>query len=115
MYGTHCIRLQYYASGIDCTILPAVTHISSRQASATVAGADAMTRFIRCCARYPNNHLLLHVCSMQLEIESDASYFSRPQSSLVADALFYLTPSPTSPVHNGPCLALSSIIPVVSR
>ena len=105
--------LLYYARGIDCTILPAVTHISSRQASPIVAVADAMTRLLSYCARYPNHHLVFHACSMQLEIQSDASYLSRPQSRSVAGAIFHMTPSPTSSVRNGPCLALSSIIPVV--
>ena len=105
--------LLYYARSVDSTILPAVTHISSRQASPTLAVAAAMTRLLRYCARYPDNQLVFHAGSMQLSIHSDASYLSRPHSRSVAGAVFYLSSPPLSAARNGPCLALSSIIPVV--
>lgn len=104
--------LLYYARSVDSTILPAVTHISSRQASPTDAVAAAMTRLLQYCAKYPDNHLVFHACSMQLEIQSDASYLSRPNSRSVAGSVFYLTP-PDLTTTNSPCHALSTIIPVV--
>ena len=103
--------LLYYARGIDATILPAVTHISSRQSDPTQAVAAAMDRLLRYCARYPDNELVYHACSMTLEIQSDASYLSRPHARSVAGCLFYLVPPPGK--VNGPCHALSSVIPVV--
>lgn len=106
-------RLLYYARSVDYTILPAVTHISSRQASPTVAVAAAMKRLLHYSARYPDNQLVFHACTMRLEIQSDVSYLSRPQSRSVAGGIFNLALSPTSAVPNSPCHAFSSIIPVV--
>ena len=103
--------LLYYARGIDSTILPAVTHISSLQSAPTQAVASAMHRLLRYCARYPDNCLVYHACPMTLQIQSDASYLSRPHARSVAGCLFYLVPPPGS--TNGPCHAISSVIPVV--
>ena len=64
------------------------------------------------CARYPNNALVFAACEMRLFIQSDASYLSRPNACSVAGGIFYLgNKNPTE--INGPCLALSTIIPVV--
>lgn len=52
--------LLYYARGIDSSILPAVTHISSLQSAPTQAVAAAMDRLLRNCARYPDNCLVYH-------------------------------------------------------
>jgi Reverse transcriptase (RNA-dependent DNA polymerase) len=105
--------LLYYARGVDCTILPAVTNISSRQAHPTQAVAAAMTRLLHYCARYPDNQLVYHACPMQLEIQSDASYLTRPHARSVAGGVFYLAPAPGAVHPNGPCHAISSVIPVV--
>ena len=50
---------------------------------------------------------------MQLQIQSDASYVSRPYSRSVAGGVFCLTPAPGGAHSNGPCHAISSVIPVV--
>ena len=49
---------------------------------------------------------------MRLFIQSDASYLSRPKARSVASGVFYLGNNKASEI-NGPCLALSAIIPVV--
>ena len=105
--------LLYYARGVDCTILPAVTHISSRQAEPTQAVADAMTRLLHYCARYPDNCLVYHACPMTLTIQSDASYLSRPHARSVAGSVFYLAAAPNSALPNSPYHSISSLIPVV--
>lgn len=105
--------LLYYARGVDNTILPAVTHIASLQSTPTVAVAAAMTRLLQYCARYPNNALVFRACDMRLIIQSDASYLSRPKARSVAGGVFYLGNN-NDPTHiNGPCHAISTIIPVV--
>lgn len=81
--------LLYYARGVDCTILPVVTNISSRQSAPTQAVADAMTRLLHYCARYPDNCLIYHTCPMKFNILFDASYLSRPQSRSVAGSVNY--------------------------
>ena len=52
--------LHYYARGVDCTNLPAVTNISSRQAHPTQTVAAAMTRLPHYCARYSDNQFVYH-------------------------------------------------------
>ena len=105
--------LLYYARGVDATILPAVNHIASLQSQPTEFVSAAMHRLLRYCAQFLNNALVYTACDMRLFIQSDASYLSRPKARSVAGGVFYLsnTHQPTS--INGPCLALSTIIPVV--
>jgi hypothetical protein len=79
--------LLYYARIIDSTIVPAVTHFSSRQGSPTVAVAAAMTRLLQYCARYPNNTLMYHACPMQHHIHSNASYL-RKKAAPATDRAF---------------------------
>ena len=50
---------------------------------------------------------------MRLFIQSDALYLSRPHARSVAGGVFYLGNNDAPTSINGPCLALSSIIPVV--
>lgn len=105
--------LLYYARSVDPTILPAVTTISSLQSKPTKAVAAAMTRLLHYCAAYPDNSIVFHACDMRLVIQSDASYLSRPNARSVAGGVFYLLNKDTSLKHNGPCHAISSLIPVV--
>ena len=104
--------LLYYARGVDATLLPAVNHIASLQANPTTLIRDAMIRLLQYCARYPDNALVFTACNMRLFIQSDASYLSRPKARSVAGGVFYLGNNNASEI-NGPCLALSTIIPVV--
>lgn len=105
--------LLYYARGVDATILPAVNHIASLQSLPTTKVAAAMERLLQYCARFPNNTLVFTACDMRLFIQSDASYLSRPKSRSVAGGVFYLGNNNQPTTINGPCLALSTIIPVV--
>ena len=105
--------LLYYARGVDVTILPAVTHLSSLQSRPTQNVLLAAQRLLAYCSRYPNNALRYHACDMVLHIQSDASYLSRPNSRSVAGAIFYLG-NADQPTHINGCVhALSSIIPAV--
>ena len=102
----------YYARGVDATLLPAVNHVASMQSNPTTTVRDAMDRLLRYCARYPNNALVFTACDMRLFIQSDASYLSRPKARSVAGGVFYLGNNNPTEI-NGPCLAVSTIIPVV--
>lgn len=105
--------LLYYARGVDATILPAVNHIASLQSQPTTMVAAAMDRLLQYCARFPNNALVFTACDMRLFIQSDASYLSRPKARSVAGGVFYLGNNNQPTTINGPCLTLSTIIPVV--
>ena len=105
--------LLYYARGVDATILPAVNHIASLQSQPTVMVAAAMDRLLQYCARFPDNALVFTACDMRLFIQSDASYLSRPKARSVAGGIFYLGNNNQPTTINGPCLTLSTIIPVV--
>ena len=102
--------LLYYARGVDVTILPAVTHLSSLQAHPTQDVLHASHRLLAYCSRFPNNALRYHACNMILHIQSDASYLSRPNARSVAGAIFYLG-NANQPTHiNGSVHSFSTII-----
>ena len=61
----------------------------------------------------PNYELVFTACDMRLFIQSDASYLSRPKARSVAGGVFYLSNNHQPTYINGPCLAISTIIPVV--
>ena len=103
----------YYARAIDCTMLPATTHASSRQAKPTQAVLKSTEDILQYAAAYPYNQLVLYACDMILYIQSDASYLSRPGGKSVAGGIFYLGDKDRPEVINGPILALSSAIDVV--
>ena len=105
--------LLYYARGVDATILPAVNHIASLQSQPTEFVSTAMHRLLQYCAQYPNNELVFTACDMRLFIQSDASYLSRPKARSVAGGVFYLSNNHQPTYINGPCLALSTNIPVI--
>jgi Reverse transcriptase (RNA-dependent DNA polymerase) len=105
--------LLYYARGVDVTILPAVTHLSSLQAQPTQNVLQAAQRVLAYCSRYPNNALRYYACNMVLHIQSDASYLSRPNARSVAGAIFYLGNANEPTLINGSIHAFSSIIPSV--
>ena len=105
--------LLYYAREVDATILPAVNHIASLQSQPTIMVAAATERLLQYCARFPNNALVFTTCDMRLLIQSDASYLSRPKARSVAGGIFYLGNNNQPTTINGPCLTLSTIIPVV--
>jgi hypothetical protein len=75
--------------------------------------AAAMDRLLQYCARFPNNALVFTACDMRLFIQSDASYLSRPKARSLAGGIFYLGNNNQPTTINGPCLTLSTIIPVV--
>jgi hypothetical protein len=105
--------LLYYARGVDVTLLPAVTHLSSLQSHPTHNVLQASQRLLAYCSRYPNNALRYHACDMVLHIQSDASYLSRPNARSVAGAIFYLGNVGEPTLINGSVHAFSSIIPSV--
>ena len=50
---------------------------------------------------------------MPLFIQSDESYLSQPKARSVAGGIFYLGNNNQPTTINGPCLSLSTIVPVV--
>ena len=72
-----------------------------------------MDRLLQYCARFPNNALVFTACDMPLFIQSDESYLSQPKARSVAGGIFYLGNNNQPTTINGPCLSLSTIVPVV--
>ena len=105
--------LLYYARGVDATVLPAVNHIASLQSQPTTMIAAAMDRLLQYCARFPNNALVFTACDMRLFIQSDESYLSQPKARSVSGGTFYLGNNNQPTTINGPCLSLSTVVPVV--
>ena len=103
----------YYARAVDSTMLPAVTTLASLQARPTAAVMAQANRLLQYCFRYPSNRLILHACDMQLHVQSDASFNSRPRGRSVAGSFFYLG-NHDHPEHiNGAVHCISKVIDVV--
>ena len=80
--------LLYYARGVDPTILPALNMVATLQANPTQYVAAAALRLLQYCARNPNNCITFHSC--EIVLQSNASYLSRNNARLVANAIFYI-------------------------
>jgi hypothetical protein len=103
----------YYARAVDCTMLTAVNHLSSMLASATQHTLDCADRLIRYSASYPNHCITMYGCDMQLFMQSDASYLTRPNARSVAGGIAFLGNHDDLQPHSGPLFCCSSIIPTV--
>lgn len=104
----------FYARAVDCTMLPAITHIASDIAHPTRQVMQAAIRLLRYAASYPCHELVFNACDMQLCIQSDASYLSRTNARSVAGGIHYCGNKDSPPSYlNGALLAVSCVIPTV--
>ena len=94
-------------------MLSAVSALASLQARPTLAVENQVTRLLQYCARFPANSLVLRASTMQLCVQSDASFNSRPKGRSVAGAIFYLVNQDNPGDANGAIFAFSKLIDVV--
>ena len=106
--------LLFYARAIDYTMVPATTHLASRQANPTQDVMDSAHRLFQYAAAYPNNKLVFKACDMVLYIQSDASYLSRPGSRSVSGGIFYCGYHDDTHRINGAILVNSAVLSVVA-
>ena len=106
--------LLYYALAVDCTLVPAVTAISSAQATPTQAVLDALNHLLGYAAANPAATLVFRASDMRLHVGVDGSHLSRPNSRSVAGAFFYVGDTNDPTIINGPVECMSTVIPVVT-
>ena len=106
--------LLYYALAVDCTLVPAVTAISSAQAQPTQPVLDALNHLLGYAAANPHATLVFKASDMRLHVGVDGSHLSRPNSRSVAGAFFFVGDTSDPTIINGPVECMSTVIPVVT-
>jgi len=97
--------LLYYARALDVTILTAISELSTEMATGTVKTMSKLSQLLDYLSTNPEAIIQYYPSSMQLAIESDASYLSVSKARSRAAGFFYLTSNqglPTSGPYNGP-------------
>ena len=102
--------LLYYARTVDPSVLTAVHELGSIQAHPTKNDMKKMERLLQYISAHPNHGIRFHASSMQLQIQSDASYLCRSKARSVLGGIHYLG---STEVINGPFFCTSKIIPCV--
>ena len=105
--------LLYYARAVDNKLLVALSAISSKQATATVNTAKAVSQLLDYVATYPSDGITYRASSMILAAHSDASFLTEPGSRSRAGAFIFLSENDPIPRINGPILTMATIIKFV--
>ncbi len=70
--------LFYYARTVDPSILTSVHELGSVQAKPTLNDMRKVERLLQYVSTHQNHGVCFHASTMQLQVQSDASYLSRP-------------------------------------
>ena len=107
----------YYGRAVEPTILVALNDISGEQAKPTPSTKKDLAMLMDFLATYPNATIRYVAGTMQLKVESDASYLSVKNSRSRYAGHFYLESSPNRYNHtpqNGPihteCAILKNVV-----
>jgi hypothetical protein len=101
----------YYARANDITALEAVTTLSSLQSKPTASVLASQERLLGYLAKFPNHCRVIRPSSMLLQIHSDASYLSLPNSGSKAGG-FHTLGDHTPHFINSSIDCISTRIPV---
>jgi hypothetical protein len=99
--------LLYYARTVDPSILTAVHELGSVQSRPTSNDLRKMERLLQYVSAHQRHGIRFHASSMQLQIQSDASYLSRTKARSVLGGLHYLG---SEEAINGPIFCTSKLI-----
>jgi hypothetical protein len=102
--------LLYYAQSADPSIFTTVHELGSVQAKPTVKDIRKMERLLQYVSSHQNYGIKFHASSMQLQIQSDASYLCRTKARSVLGSVHFLG---TPELINGPIYCTSKIISCV--
>jgi hypothetical protein len=102
--------LLYYARTVDPSILTVVHELGSVQSKPTLNDLKKMERLLQYISSHQNQGIRFHASTMQLQIQSDASYLCRPKARSVLGGLHYLG---TTDQINGPFFCTSKKISCV--
>ena len=82
--------LLYYARAVDNTILMAINDLASQQAHATETTEKHAHKLLNYLATHPNASVTFKKSNMTLQVHSDASYLSAPNSRSRAGGYFFM-------------------------
>ena len=109
--------LLYYARALDVTILTAISELATEMATGTVKTMEKLTQLLNYLSTNPEAIIRFYPSSMQLAIESDASYLSVSKARSRAAGYYYLASTPNlqhSRPYNGPihvyCCVLKEVL-----
>jgi hypothetical protein len=102
--------LLYYARTVDPAVLTVVHELGSVQARPTLNDLKKMERLLQYISCHQNHGIRYHASDMQLQIQSDASYLSRPSAKSVLGGFHYLG---SLDRINGPIFCTSKLISCV--
>jgi hypothetical protein len=102
--------LLYYARTVDPSILTAVHELGSVQAQPTIQDMQKVERLLQYISTHQNGATRYYASTMQLQVQTDASYLCRPKARSVMGGFHYLGfPNRI----NGPIFCTSKIISCV--
>jgi hypothetical protein len=104
---------QWYARGVDPTILPALSLIASKQAHATEYVDALVLRLLRYMVRYPNAKIVYHASNMMLCAHADASYLGESLSRSRAGGIVFFGYLSDGATPNGSIECLSVILSTI--
>jgi hypothetical protein len=102
--------LLYYARTVDPSILTAVHELGSVQAQPTIQDMQKVERLLQYISTHQNGATRYYASTMQLQVQTDASYLCRPKARSVLGGFHYLGFSDRT---NGPIFCTSKIISCV--
>jgi hypothetical protein len=102
--------LLYYARTVDPSILTVVHELGSVQANPSAQDMAKMERLLQYVSVHQHNGIRFHASSMQLQVQSDASFLSRTRARSVLGGVHYLG---STEFINGPFFCTSKLISVI--
>ena len=99
--------LLYYARTVDPSVLTVVHELGSVQSKPTINDMRKMERLLQYVSAHQHHGIRYHASTMQLQIQSDASYLCRPNARSVLGGFHYLG---SLEFINGPIFCTSKMI-----
>lgn len=104
---------QWYARGVDPTLLPSLSMIASRQHAAPEEVDTMAWRLLAYVRRHPNATIVYHASDMQVCAHSDASHLSESKSRSRAGGIAFFGYLADGKTPNGAIECVSTIIECV--
>jgi hypothetical protein len=105
--------LLYYARAVDNKLLATLSTLSSQQATATEATAEAVDKLLDYLATYPDDGATYHSSDMMLCAHVKAGLHNESKGRSSAGAHIFMSENDPFPRHNGPILSISQILKFV--
>jgi hypothetical protein len=105
--------LLYYAQAVDNKLLATLSTLSSQQATATEATAEATNQLLDYVATYPDDGATYRSSDMILCAHTNAGFHNESKGCSRAGTHIFMSENDPFPRHNGPILSISQIMKFV--